>query len=202
MNRLELALESVQTAIKHTTEPTIKEGLVIAMYLLKGETPPLLVNPEAPPPLLDFEAVWELYPRKIGKTDGKDRFGKLIRKAKDYADLKLAVVAYAKSVKDKEPDYIKHFASFLGTQKKESWRDWIPQAKVAPKPSAQAKPMVFEDCQRCDNSGMVHATRDDGEGGSVTFRCPCLRGETHARKAVPQYDPVKYPGLTLEGDRF
>lgn len=44
---------------------------------------------------LDFEAVYELYPEKKGKTDGLDECAKQIKTPEQYAELERAVKAYA-----------------------------------------------------------------------------------------------------------
>jgi hypothetical protein len=77
--------------------------------------------------VFDFEPIWKQYPRKVNKTEGRERFERLIKSELDYQFLKKAVqnyTAYCAKHHIDEPG-IRHFSSFLGTEGKESWRDWM-----------------------------------------------------------------------------
>jgi len=87
------------------------------------------VDAEAPP--LDFEAIWQKYPRRVGKTDARERFLRLIKTPEDFAELERAVENYTTECRAKQTEekYIKHLASFLGTADAPRWRDWVsPEA--------------------------------------------------------------------------
>lgn len=70
----------------------------------------------------DLEAVYQLYPRKEGKSDGLRIARTQIKTPKDLADLKTAVERYKEKIKrdGTEAKFIKHFGSFMGR-----WRDFL-----------------------------------------------------------------------------
>ena len=68
----------------------------------------------------DLEAVYRLYPRKIGKTLGMRKLRLQIRSESDYDELLVAVENYAKSVQGRSMEYIKQFSTFVNC-----WRDYI-----------------------------------------------------------------------------
>lgn len=84
---------------------------------------------------LDFEAVWQKYPRKVNKTEARTRFLRLIKTPEDFADLARAIDAYAAHcVREKtEPKYVKHMSSFIGVENAQPWRDWLAP-EMAPQP--------------------------------------------------------------------
>lgn len=85
----------------------------------------------------DFESVYQLYPRKIGKADGMHRLRETITTQDQYDAFKKAVTNYAKSVAGRDLEKIKHFDTFVGPMDKPFWPDFIdydPTAKTqAPK---------------------------------------------------------------------
>jgi hypothetical protein len=91
---------------------------------------PLDLTPTLPPPLdpdptvllnFDFERLYNLYPRKEGKSLGFKKCSK-IKSQKDYQALEQAIRIYAGKVaaEKTEIQYIKQFSSFMTT-----WRDWL-----------------------------------------------------------------------------
>lgn len=70
----------------------------------------------------DFEKVYDLYPRKEGKSKGLDKCKTEIKTDADYQALGEAVSRYKAHCEAEaiEPRFIKHFATFMG-----SWRDWL-----------------------------------------------------------------------------
>jgi hypothetical protein len=82
---------------------------------------------------LDFEAAWQAYPRKLNKTESRARFQRLIRTSHDFDSLLAAIRNYAAECRAQgtEEKFIKHFSSFLGTEDKPVWRDWVDH-KVSP----------------------------------------------------------------------
>lgn len=70
------------------------------------------------------------YPRKIGKTAGLNWMAKKKYTMAQLVDWKKAVINYAEYCKDQEPQYIKHFSTWV-----KEWEDWIEVDK----------PMSFEE---------------------------------------------------------
>lgn len=60
------------------------------------------------------------YPRKLGKTKGLKKLAREIKSDQDLANLEKAISNYATSVKDTEPQFVKHFSTFVS-----EWRDWV-----------------------------------------------------------------------------
>lgn len=79
---------------------------------------------------LDFEHVYENYPRKLGKKRGLERLKKKIKTAEQFENLLKAVDNYAAHCKTLDPQYIKHFSTFVN-----EWEDWVefkPESKIRP----------------------------------------------------------------------
>ena len=74
--------------------------------------------------VFDFEAIYENYPRKIGKSSGLKSCAKQIKTKEEYEQLLLAVKNYsAQCLLDQtEKKFIKKFNNFL---KDDYWRDFI-----------------------------------------------------------------------------
>lgn len=76
---------------------------------------------------LDFEVCWKKYPRQTDKLDARERFHRIITVEKDYQDFLLAIDHYSQDCLrlNKEEKHIKHMTTFLGTEDKQRWREWI-----------------------------------------------------------------------------
>lgn len=70
----------------------------------------------------DFEAVYQKYPLKKGKSRGMKKIQREIKKPVDFERFSKAVDNYANEVKNTEPRYIKHFSTFVS-----EWTDWVDQ---------------------------------------------------------------------------
>jgi len=70
----------------------------------------------------DFEAVYKLYPRKLGRAEGLRRIQATIKTKEELDQFETAVKRYAVHCKEKQTEekFIKHFSSFVT-----SWRDWL-----------------------------------------------------------------------------
>ena len=99
----------------------------------RGATAPKIKNKDKdkeidiPKPKFDFEEIYNRYPRKLKKTEGIARLESMILTDADYQLLLLAVDAYCAYLKKEktEAKFIAHFTSFIGTKKKQAWRDWL-----------------------------------------------------------------------------
>lgn len=70
--------------------------------------------------MFDFDEIYALYPRKLGKLQGIRKCQYKIKSLKKFEELKQAVINYAKYVEGTEPQFIKHFSSFMSC-----WEDFI-----------------------------------------------------------------------------
>lgn len=72
----------------------------------------------------DFELAWAKYPNQVDKGDAKLRFKSLIKTQKDFDELLIAIPKYISDCDQKKRSY-KHFASFLGTNDNQRWKEWV-----------------------------------------------------------------------------
>jgi oligoendopeptidase F len=72
----------------------------------------------------DFEAIYDKYPRKIGKKAGIEKLRKSVKTQEKYNLLVGAVSYYADYClkQNTEEKFIKHFSSWVST-----WEDWIKE---------------------------------------------------------------------------
>ena len=75
----------------------------------------------------DFEALYQTYPKKIGKAKAFGVLKNTIKTKEDYDALALAITNYSSLVqKEKvESRFIKHFSTFVGSASVQSWRDYV-----------------------------------------------------------------------------
>lgn len=71
-------------------------------------------------PKFDLEALYQLYPRKKGKTPGLKKLSREITSETDYEDLRLAIQNYSLEVQGRQPEHIAYFSTFVS-----QWRDWV-----------------------------------------------------------------------------
>lgn len=68
---------------------------------------------------LSLEDLYELYPRKRGRTKGLAKARREIKTEKDYNDLKKAIENYSSEVSGSDQQFIMYFSTFMN-----QWRDW------------------------------------------------------------------------------
>lgn len=75
----------------------------------------------------DFENIYKIYPRKLGKAKGIKTLQKLITTQEQYESFSKAVSNYAQDCRlNATPEnYIKHFSSFVGTRENQTWLDYV-----------------------------------------------------------------------------
>ena len=73
----------------------------------------------------DFEAVYQNYPLKKGKSRGMKKIQREIKKPEDFERFSRAVENYAGEVKNTEPRFIKHFSTFVA-----EWEDWAEYKSI------------------------------------------------------------------------
>lgn len=72
----------------------------------------------------EFEGIWPLYPRRVDKGDALKTYRKA-RKFTSFEDIKAGVERYAAARRGEDPQYTKHFATWLNHQ---CWADEMPSA--------------------------------------------------------------------------
>lgn len=131
-----LLLESsklVKTEATNGSDPTSPHDSLVQGP--KGRPPH---KGRAAPPAFDFEALYQLYPRKEGKTRGLTKCKKEIKTQEDYDNLRKAILTYNKINHGKDKDYIKHFSSFMGV-----WRDYLDPNLCAGQKTQEKRPLGF-----------------------------------------------------------
>lgn len=81
--------------------------------------------------MYDYEALYKLYPKKIGKKKGLQSCASQIKTQEKYEALKKAILNYAKHTQDRENRYKKDFSTFMNC-----WEDFVEVESVqASKPN-------------------------------------------------------------------
>ncbi len=103
--------------------------------------------------------IYQLYPRKIGKTPGIKKLVKEIKSEKDLSDLRSAVENYSRQCRDANTaqQYIKHFSSFVS-----EWRDWIDIPEAPRTTTPGMRPITLD----LSIPGMVPTLPDDERGSA------------------------------------
>lgn len=99
----------------------------------------------------DFEALWELYPRKNGKKDAKRHYLAAVADGTTFEEVKTGIEAYKRYIKKTgtEPKYVKMGSSFFCQR---SWADdWtVKDASQGVNSPPGYKPFQKEDYERED----------------------------------------------------
>lgn len=76
----------------------------------------------------DFESLYKIYPRHIGKKLGHRRLRSLIKTNEEFEMFRAAVLNYKRlcELEKREPRYIKHWSSFVNC-----WEDYVTEEKPA-----------------------------------------------------------------------
>ena len=106
---------TVQKPDKNSTNPA---SSLIPSSLIPDSFNPLTLEPD-----VHFETFWENYPRKISRTRTLSVWKTRVKEGIKPTDLIKAAENYATYNQDKEPQYIKHPATFLGPSK--AYEDFI-----------------------------------------------------------------------------
>lgn len=71
---------------------------------------------------LSFDAIYRLYPRKMGKSQGKKRFEKQIKTDQDRFNLVLAIERFViyHEKRGTDVEFIPYFSTFMS-----HWTDWL-----------------------------------------------------------------------------
>ena len=88
--------------------------------------------------MADFENLWEIYPRKIGKKKALDAYARALKKGVSFETIKKGIENYNKQIKANgtAPAYIKHGSTWFNG---ECWNDeYITSSQ--PKETPQAAP--------------------------------------------------------------
>lgn len=79
----------------------------------------------------NFEAIYQAYPRKEGKSDGMKKLKKIIKSQADYEQFLSAVVTYKRKKAGEDKQFLLLFSTFCSGR----WEDYLPENQPAkPKP--------------------------------------------------------------------
>ena len=93
-------------------------------HVLTGSDSEILAKPDYDS---EFEEIWKVYPRKVGKKVAKDKYVKARTRKKapvSFETVKHGVECYAEEMKDTPPKYIKHGDAWMN---QECWIDYAEQ---------------------------------------------------------------------------
>jgi hypothetical protein len=102
----------------------------------------------------EFLAVYAIFPRKVGKTDGIKILKATVTTRADFDLCIVAVKKYAAAVRGQDAKYVRHFDRWART-----WRDWVeyeekgPGGKVTRTPQEMAERAML----------LMAQEREDGE---------------------------------------
>ena len=88
-----------------------------------------------------FEAVWAIYPRKVGRGAAQKQFSARLREGVALHDLIAATEAYSQIRVGLEPTYTMHASTFFG--KAGRWRDYLPDGAAIREAVVESKPAAF-----------------------------------------------------------
>lgn len=105
----------------------------------------------------EFEKLWELYPRKAGKSSALKSYIQSRKKGTPYTVVESGLKAYAEMVASKKTDtkYIKYASTWF---ENECWKDKYNQHNAKPKPS---KFNNYTDTNEVDYSNMSEQALDN-----------------------------------------
>lgn len=110
--------------------------------------------PNIPPPapqgvyqgtINNFNEIWELYPRKVGKREAWTHFKAQCRTVADWTAIKLALQNYIKSERVRN-GYIQDGSTWFN-----NWKDWIQNPEEHPakkKPDDDFAPIICSKCKK------------------------------------------------------
>jgi len=98
------------------TQPTNNQQITTSKKLRKKE----VKNNNTSNDIFNFEALYNKYPRKLGKKKGLEICRKKIKSKEQYENLSKAIDNYSKINYAQNEKYIKHFSTFMN-----SWEDYI-----------------------------------------------------------------------------
>jgi hypothetical protein len=103
-----------------------------------------------------FDELWELYPKKLGKDKAKEKAVDQIKNEDDYNNCVKAIGNYSASVKGRELQYVQYGSTFFN----KNWKDWVNYKEE--NNAAKSKPTGFN---RGDNTaGTVDSSKYDKAG--------------------------------------
>lgn len=103
----------------HGNQPVTERGL--HNNTIHNEQDNTNITAKQPPAVSEIESLYQLYPRKEGKSAGLKKLQSIITDVETFERVKTAILRYASHVqKNKtEPKFIKHFSTWVN-----HWTDW------------------------------------------------------------------------------
>lgn len=95
----------------------------------KKQNSPSRARPKPSVSEIEFEEFYRVYPRHVGKAEARRAYEKAIRSGAKHPDILKAARRYASATAGKDPQYIKHPATWLNAR---AWEDDAPAGRVVP----------------------------------------------------------------------
>ena len=133
------------------TDRIVRTDLEQELNVTKTEVSSLLnpsglsdASPKPKPYENEFEELWALYPRRVGKAKAYTKLVALLRSGTPLSEIKLAPTHYARLRQGQDNNYTLHAATFWGPG--ERWKDYLPNGEALVEseenvPSRQSKGM-------------------------------------------------------------
>lgn len=98
----------------------------------------------------EFEKLWALYPKKVGKVDAYKVFQKQIDSSQ-YGEVERAIYGYSQYINRKgvKEEFIKHMATFLNESR---WNEWVDSKLHKPPPTQVYQPVQGPDWSQATRS--------------------------------------------------
>jgi hypothetical protein len=149
--------------VPETLAPDLRSGSPTTTSLFPAAAPLDLVSSK-----FDFEVIYALYPRKLGRKKGLQRCRSVVTTQAKYDSLLVAVKHYAAFVAGTEDRFIKHFDSFMSC-----WEDWVePKSPPGSAGRANGTPAKPNRPPLLDGPPRYHGESDEDYGA----RCKRLGG--------------------------
>ena len=92
-----------------------------AKAMLESKVKESKVKEKIIPRIFDFESIWLLYPKKLGKEKAEIKFHKTVKTDEKYQNIKAAITNFNNSsIAKGEPKYIPYGSTWFN-----NWQDWI-----------------------------------------------------------------------------
>lgn len=135
--------EAVAEKFSDRIRDAIPDGMADGMPNGNGYSPCSMLHAQSPSPVNtrraprsefdgypdDFERFWMVYPRRVDKRKAFRAWQARLKQGAHAEDMIMAAAAYASAKAGKDPQYLKHAATFLGPDK--AFEEWVHGAPEA-----------------------------------------------------------------------
>ena len=132
-----LPLNEGSTSPLRDVVPNIIEVKLSKEQNIDLDTPIKAVLKSVPP---NFDPIWELYPKKLGKKDAQRHFYASLKSGRTVAEITKSIKNYIQFIKDNktEPQYVLHGSTFFN-----NWEDYLNyESNSKPRSRTDSQPTI------------------------------------------------------------